>query len=103
MEWKIGDSHDARIVSLSQWLRIDRYKELRNRTGVFLFADSSRNVKYVGSARSFRLTSEIYRAVRLDKDKDAVLVKALYTDSAESAESLRKDLISKYQPVNNLI
>ena len=43
----------------------------------------------------------IREAIDKKKSKGATQVRALYTNSAEKAQSLKKYLLKKYNPVNN--
>ena len=101
MIWDIGDHQDRRVVDYSNWLYLENYGNLKNNAGVYIFADANHHVKYIGKAGAGRMVDEISYAIRREKDKGATLVKALYTNSSENAQSLEKDLIEKYNPPNN--
>jgi len=101
MKWISKDASDRRIVASSYWRKIVNYKGLVNRTGVYVFANSAYQVKYVGKAGFVRMVPEIYNAITRGKAYGASQVKALYTNSEKNALSLERDLINKYNPLNN--
>lgn len=103
MEWNDKDALDRRIFTSSYWRKIDNYKELVNRAGVYVFANSTYQVKYVGKAGFMRMVPEISSEINRKKDYGATLVKALYTNSDQKALSLERGLINKYNPPNNII
>lgn len=103
MIWDIGDQQDRRVVDYSSWLNLENYENLENKAGVYIFADASHDVKYNGKAGAGRMVDEISDAIRREKNKGATLVKALYTNSSENAQSLETDLINKYDPPNNFV
>jgi excinuclease UvrABC nuclease subunit len=102
MEWNNKDALDRRIFASSYWRKIDNYKGLVNRAGVYVFANSIHQVKYVGKAGFMRMVPEISNAINRKKDYGATLVTALYTNSDRKALSLEMDLINKYNPPNNI-
>jgi excinuclease UvrABC nuclease subunit len=104
MEWESEDNNDQRIIAYTAWLSIEVYQTietLEKRTGVYIFADINKRVKYIGKASIDRMINEIYNALCRDKGKGATLVKALYTNSDIDTQSLETDLINKYNPLNN--
>ena len=96
MEWENKDANDWRVVSTSYWRSLENYTGLEARAGVYIFANSVNQVKYVGKAGAGRLVLEITSAISRGKDYGATQVKALYTNSETNALSLEKDLINKY-------
>jgi len=116
MKWDSQDEKDNPIVSASNWFALPFYKKtVEARAGVYIFADKSHDVKYIGKAGAGRLVVEmdkavqpaarliyeIYSAIGRKKDQGASLVKVLYTNSDEVALKLEKELIDKYEPDNN--
>jgi len=102
MIWDASDQQDWRVVDYSGWLSLQNYGNLENKAGVYIFADASHDVKYIGKAGAGRMVDEISNAISRGKNTGATLVKALYTNSSENAQSLETDLIRKYNPPNNL-
>ena len=103
MEWSNKDQRDSKAVQNTRWMNIEYYENLENRAGVYIFANISHQVKYIGKAGAYRIVKEIASAISRDKDRGATLVKVLYTNSSSNAKSLERTLIDKYNPPNNLI
>jgi len=82
------------------WKPINDYKMLEPRGGVYIFADDSEDVKYIGKASMSRMVSEIGNSIHERKGRSATQVKVLYTDSDSNTISLSRDLRMKYNPVN---
>lgn len=102
MLWDPSDVVDSRVVSSSEWwIDLKDYKKLEARAGVYLFANAKYDIKYVGTAGARRMVQEVRRAIARKKSKGATKIRALYTNSTEKAQSLKKHLIKKYNPVNN--
>lgn len=104
MQWKLEDDNDQRVLTRTGWVDIEIYKTvdtLEKKVGVFIFADTNKEVKYIGKAGADKMIDEIYNALCKYKARDATLVKALYTNSDTNAQSLKTDLIKKYNPLNN--
>ena len=102
MQWDPNDVVDSRIVAFSDWwINLKDYEKLEARSGVYLFATSNYDIKYIGTAGAHGIVEEIRDAIKGKKSKGATKVRALYTNSTEKARSLRKHLIKKYNPVNN--
>lgn len=102
MQWNIKDHDDYRIVSYTSWRYLHNYGNFEERSGVYIFANSDHQVKYVGKAGARRMVVEISSAFNRGKHYGATMVKALYTNSEERALSLEGDIINKYNPPNNL-
>jgi hypothetical protein len=102
MKWEISDHNNWGVVKYTSWRHIENYKSLEDRSGVYLFANSDHHVKYVGSVITRRMISEIESAFHKEKNAGASLVKALYTNSDANTFALEKDLITKYNPQNNI-
>jgi len=102
MIWNSNDNRDYRVVSHANWRLLNNYADLEARSGVYIFADVNKQVKYIGKAGARRMVDEIYSAIQRGKGHGATQVKALYTNSDAIALSVENDLISKYNPPNNL-
>jgi hypothetical protein len=102
MQWDPNEVVDTRVVSSSEWwIDIKEYEKLEPRAGVYLFANAKYGIKYVDSAAAGKMIEEIRTAIKSKKSRGATKVRALYTNSTEKAQSLKKYLIEKYDPVNN--
>jgi excinuclease UvrABC nuclease subunit len=102
MQWDPNEVVDSRVVSYSEWwINLKDFGELEPRAGVYLFANSNYDIKYVGTAGAGRMVEETRDAINKKKSKGATKVRALYTNSNEKAQSLQEYLIEKYNPVNN--
>ncbi len=101
MSWDSSDHWDYRVVEYTRWRLIWNYETLEPRAGVYIFANASLYVKYVGKAGPGRMVVEIESAFRRGKDYGATRVKALYTNSDDRAKTLERNLIGKYDPPNN--
>lgn len=106
MRWDKNDEHDSRIKAVTDWTSFDEVHTLEARAGVYVFADDSEDVVYIGKAGAGRMIKEdmiieIMNAKYRNKDEGATQVKALYTNSGDIALALEGDLILKYQPINN--
>jgi len=83
-----------------EWKPIKDYKTLKTQGGIYIFADESKDVKYIGKAPNERMIVEIGNSISETKDRSATQVKVLYTDSYSNTESFSKELRIKYNPVN---
>jgi len=102
MRWDPNEVVDSRVVAFSEWwINLKDFEELEARAGVYLFANSKYEIKYIGTAGAGEMVEEIRGAINGKKSKGATKVRALYTNSNEKALSLKKYLIEKYNPVNN--
>ena len=102
MQWDPSEVVDSRVVSSSEWwINLKDFGELEPRAGVYLFANSKFDIKYIGTAGAGKMVKEIKKAINKKKSKGATIVRALYTNSTEKAQSLQEYLIQKYTPVNN--
>lgn len=108
MKWNVTSEEDSRIIERSNWISIDEYTELKENSGVYVFANDDLDVKYIGKAGKRRMVLEhvqvfeIHSAICRGKDDGATQVKALYTNSNENALTLEKELIRIYTPDNNI-
>jgi len=102
MQWDNADGRDWRVVASSGWTMLSNYGNLEARSGIYVFADSALQVKYVGKAGAGRMVLEIQSAINRGKSRGASQVRALYTNSDANAQSLEQALIAKYNPPNNI-
>jgi excinuclease UvrABC nuclease subunit len=102
MQWDPNEVVDSRVVSSSDWwINLKDYETLEARAGVYLFANTKYDIKYIGTAGAGKMLQEIKGAINKKKNKGATHVRALYTNSKAKAQSLKKHLVQKYNPVNN--
>jgi len=101
MPWDSGEYSRWQAVDYSGWLKLENYKNLEERSGVYIFASSDLQVKYVGKAGARRIVQEVGNAISRGKAYGASEVKALYTNSDDNALSLERVLLEKYKPPNN--
>jgi len=101
MMWDNRDGRDWRVVASSGWTLLTNYENLEPRAGVYIFADSALQVKYVGKSGAGRMILEVGSAIRRRKAYGASQVRALYTNSDANALSLESALRTKYDPPNN--
>jgi len=100
MQWDNTDGWDYRVVSSTGWRNLVSF-DAEERAGVYLFADSNLNIKYVGKAGARRMGNEVQSAMDRGKARGAMKVRIFYTNSDARALELEKMLIFKYQPPNN--
>jgi excinuclease UvrABC nuclease subunit len=102
MQWDPNEVVNSRVVAVSEWwINLKDFGELEARAGVYLFANSKYDIKYVGTAGAGKMVEEVRDAINKKKSKGATKIRALYTNSKEKAQSLQEYLIEKYNPVNN--
>jgi hypothetical protein len=101
-DWNVSDVFDRRVLKSSSWCDIEEYYSLDERTGVFIFVNLLFQVKYIGKADEGRMIAEIHDAIIAGKSNGALLIKVLYTRSYDKTDTLQKDLVIKYNPMNNL-
>ena len=90
-----GYDKRSEVVTWTQWK--NKNCKLPNVAGVYIFADSNKNVRYVGKAGAGRLNLEARNAMKVrDKAKGASIVKVLITNSDSKAKALERYLIKKY-------
>ena len=99
VKWR---GYDARS-EVSKWTKWKKKtEELPNVAGVYIYANSKHDVKYIGKAGAGRLNEEAKSAMKVrKKDKGASLVRGLITNNNVKAKSLEDYLIKKYKPSNN--
>ena len=102
MKWDSSDKLDSHIVDSGRWFKLSSAQENAPvRSGVYVFANSELQVKYVGKAGASRLRAEIQNALYREKGRGASQFAWFATNSDDKAWSLESDLIAKYQPSNN--
>lgn len=102
MIWNNISAHHRLVVQASSIITLNNFQTLQSRAGVYIFMNNMGQVKYIGKAGARRMVEEIASAIQRGKHFGATKVKALYTNSDENALSLERDLINRYNPVNNL-
>ena len=100
MKWERGEVSDSRVIREEGWKPIKDYTRLDETGGVYIFADDSEDVKYIGKAPQGRMIVEIRNSINSAKNRSATQVRVLHTDSDSNAISLARDLRKKYNPVN---
>ena len=99
MEWENKDQKDWRVTGTTQWINkndSDKLDRLKEEAGIYIFADRNHRVKYVGRA-SYNVKQRVkFQINQGEKARGASLVKVLYSPDLEA------DLITKYQPANNV-
>jgi hypothetical protein len=100
-DWNVSDVFDRRVLKSSSWCDIEEYYSLDERTGVFIFVNLLFQVKFIGKADEGRMIAEIHDAIIAGKSNGALLIKVLYTRSFDKTDTLQKDLVIKYNPINN--
>lgn len=101
MFWESFNERNGKVIRASGWLRIGDNRDLGMGPGVFVFADDSRWVWYIGSARHVfeGVTSAIRQKDNLNRT--TFRVKVLYTGSHSDAQDLARSLIREYDPEYN--
>ena len=98
MKWETEDQKDRRITSTTDWINtrdLGKLDKLKEEAGIYIFADRSHRVKYVGRA-SYNVKRRVMAQItKGEKTRGASLVKVLYSPDLEA------DLITKYKPANN--
>lgn len=90
------------IRSMGRWFPISLADEIApTQAGVYVFTDCDLQVRYVGKAGAGRLRDEIQGALKRGKGYDVSQFGWFATNSEETALSLEKEWIGKYQPLNN--
>lgn len=104
MTFDAADAHDRRVQEDTRWQRLEACELTPDASpGVYVFADPWETVKYVGRAAAGGLSTEVGAAVRMGKALGASLVRVMRTPDEEAAETLERDLVRRYGPVNNLL
>jgi excinuclease UvrABC nuclease subunit len=102
MQWDSRDSSDTRVVDRGGWCELRSIgNDFPDRIGVYVFADTTLEVKYVGKARAGRLRVEALDSVRRGEARGATQAIWLATNSETTKQSLERVLIAKYSPPNN--
>ena len=96
-------TYDYRVAEQTGWRDLYNYTTFQARAGVYIFANSALQVKYVGKAGPGRMVVEMHDALfNRNKGYGASQVKVLYTNSNDYAWSLETELKNHYDPPNNL-
>lgn len=101
--WLGLNKSDNRIVESTIWLKVNNYRNIENRFGVFVFSNLLFRVIYIGKAGAGEMLDCINESILSGKANGSCQIKALYTSSYAKADSLEKDLIKEYKPFNNII
>lgn len=97
MQWDDKDTNDERVVSQGRWCDIRSIsKAFPNSAGVYLFADESLDVKYIGCAKELGLQHAAQESVYKEENYGARRAFWLVTESREEAQHLRRQLVKKY-------
>jgi excinuclease UvrABC nuclease subunit len=100
--WNYRDGQDSRVVDRGGWCTIKNIStNFPDRAGVYIFADSHLQVRYVGKAGGGLLKNEAMAATRRGKNRGATHATWLATNSSATALALEQKLIEKYNPPNN--
>ena len=97
MKWDDRDANDKRVICQGRWCDIRSIsKVFPNCAGVYLFADESLEVKYVGCAKELGLQNAAQDSVYKEENYGAKQALWLATDNREDAQNLRRQLVKKY-------
>jgi hypothetical protein len=102
MEWNNTYLNKFKFNSYTSWFLIYDFTEFKDDCGVFVFANSAHQVKYIDYAKRGVLIDSIANSIVDGKDQYSNLVMAIYTKTVEEAIILSNYLIERYKPVNNL-
>jgi excinuclease UvrABC nuclease subunit len=102
MQWDSRDGSDTRVVDRGGWCDIGNIgNKFPERAGVYVFADATLQVRYVGKAGAGRLQVEALDSVRRGEARGATQAIWLAANSDATAQSLERVLIARYGPPNN--
>jgi excinuclease UvrABC nuclease subunit len=97
MKWDDQDSGDARVVSQGRWCDIRSIcKVFPSSPGVYLFADESLDVKFIGCSKELGLQNAAQDSVYKEENYGAKRTLWLATENREEAQHLRRQLVKKY-------
>jgi excinuclease UvrABC nuclease subunit len=97
MKWDDKDANDERVIGQGKWCDIRSIgKFFPNSAGVYLFADESLDVKYVGCAKESGLQTAAQESVYKEENYGAKRALWISTESREEAQYLRRQLVKKY-------
>jgi hypothetical protein len=102
MIWEVSDNLDWRVGEYTGWVDVRNYKQIENRSGVFILVDCDLHVKYIGIADRGEMKDEIERILVKMKGGTFSRIKVLFTNSSAYAELLMPVLVKKYNPPLNL-
>ncbi len=101
MEWNEKDCQHPLVRNATVWQYIYNFPRISEEFGVFLFANSIHQIKFIWHSSSKNITEDIAMAIEKGKDFATTLVLTLFTNSLPEAEELSNMLINKYKPTNN--
>lgn len=104
MAIKIWDNKDSKlplIIENASWRFIHNFSDFKTNKGVFVFANSSHAIIYVGNTIKNNMVEAIAESIAEGKDSRATLVNVLYTELDKDAQLIANILIEKYAPKNN--
>ncbi|MBN1654093.1 MAG: hypothetical protein JXA30_09975 [Deltaproteobacteria bacterium] len=97
MKWDEKDASDGRVVAMGKWCDISSIgKVFPNSAGVYLFADESLEVRFVGCAKEAGLQNAAKDSVYKEENYGAKRALWLETENREEAQHLRRQLVRKY-------
>jgi hypothetical protein len=99
--WNNNDSNLPLVNGDASWRFIHDFSGFQSYKGVFLLADASHHIKYVGHTQNNFVIEAIANAIENGKNNGATLVKVLYTKLDKEAQLLAKIFTEKYKPENN--
>ncbi len=91
-----------KVVDTTEWIAIERYKNLEQGPGVFLLSNLFYQVKFIGKTNDGEMIKAIDDGIRKAKSTGVAKVKVIYTKNESQAIELQKRLIAKYNPIQNL-
>jgi len=93
-----ADIKSFKVVDTTDWIALERYKNLEQGPGVFLLSNFFYQVKFIGKTSDGELVKAIDEAIEKSKSAGVAKVKVIYTKSESHAIQLQKRLIAKYSP-----
>jgi excinuclease UvrABC nuclease subunit len=97
MQWDSRDGSDTRVVDRGGWCELGSIgSDFPDRVGVYVFADATLQVKYVGEAGQGRLRVAALDSVRRGEARAATQATWLARNSEATEQSLERVLIGKY-------
>lgn len=92
------DINSYKVVDSTEWIALERYKNLEQGPGVFLLSNFFYQVKFIGKTKGGEMVKAIDEAIEKAKPAGVAKVKVFYTKSESQAILLQKRLIAKYNP-----
>lgn len=96
------DIKSFKVVDTTEWIALERYKNLEQGPGVFLLSNFFYQVKFIGKTQDGEMVKAIDEALKKAKSAGVAKVKVIYTKSESHANQLQKRLIAKYNTIQNL-